>query len=125
MIDKLKSRKFWAMIVTAILTTLGQQLGLSEDAIQWIVGIAGSYILGQGIADFGAQGRLVVNKLASRKLWGYVVSTLVVTLGDAFGLSPDITQWFAAAVMTYLVGQGVADAGAQGAENAEPRRFGS
>ena len=54
MFDKLKSRKLWATIVGGILVTLGDAIGLSPDAAQWIVTLVTGYIVGQGIADAGA-----------------------------------------------------------------------
>lgn len=128
MIDKLKSRKFWALIITALLTTLGQQFGFSEETTQWLVGIGGAYIAGEGIADFGAKGREIAGKFASRKLWAYLAATLIVSVGDGLQLDPTITQWLSTLVMTYLVGQGVADAGIRRASGqvlaqGEPRPF--
>lgn len=114
MIEKLKSRKFWAFVATALITTLGQQLGLSEDAVGWLVAIAGSYIMGQGIANLGEQGRYAIEKFKSRKLWAYVLASLIIAFGDGLGMSPDITKWLAVTVSSYLLGQGISDAGLLG-----------
>ena len=54
---KLKSRKLWAAVVGATLAALGEGIGLSPETVKWIVAIAGSYIVGQGIADAGAGGK--------------------------------------------------------------------
>ena len=53
MIDKLKSRKLWAAILGGVIVSLGDALGLTADATQWIVTIITGYIVGQGIADAG------------------------------------------------------------------------
>jgi len=50
---KLRSRKLWAFVITAALTAFGEQIGMSPDAIHWLVGLASSYLIGQGIADHG------------------------------------------------------------------------
>lgn len=54
--QKLKSRKLWAAVVGAALTTLGIQLDFPQEAVTGIVAIVVSYIVGQGIADAGANG---------------------------------------------------------------------
>lgn len=56
-IEKLKSRKLWVTVVTATLVALGGQLGFDEATITKLVGMASAYVLGQGIADAGAQGK--------------------------------------------------------------------
>jgi len=56
MIEKLKSRKLWAAIVGSIVIALGDQLGLDADTVQWVATILTGYVIGQGIADAGAQG---------------------------------------------------------------------
>ena len=53
---KLKSRKFWVAIVTGVITVFAENLGVSPETIQWLVGLAASYLVGQGIADHGNQG---------------------------------------------------------------------
>lgn len=51
--SKLKSRKFWTAIASAALVVANQglDLGLPEDAIMAVVGIAITYILAQGGVD--------------------------------------------------------------------------
>lgn len=56
MIEKFKSRKLWAAIVGAVVVSLGDQLGLAPETVQWVATILTGYIVGQGIADAGAQG---------------------------------------------------------------------
>ncbi len=56
MVQKLKSRKLWVLILSGAVTTLGVELGLSADAVQYFVGLVASYLIGQGIADAGAKG---------------------------------------------------------------------
>jgi len=57
MIEKLKSRKLWATIIGGILVSLGDAVGLSPDAVQWLVTLITGYVVGQGIADHGANGQ--------------------------------------------------------------------
>jgi len=56
MLNKLKSRKLWAAVVGTVLVTLGEELGLPADVVQWTATIITGYIVGQGIADSGARG---------------------------------------------------------------------
>ena len=56
MLDKFKSRKLWAAVIGAAIVALGDQLGLAPDTVQWIGTIITGYVVGQGIADAGAQG---------------------------------------------------------------------
>tara|TARA_Y100000310_G_scaffold344733_1_gene459132 strand:- start:48 stop:311 length:264 start_codon:yes stop_codon:yes gene_type:complete len=55
----------------------------------------------------------IIEKLSSRKLWATVLGCLVITLGPTFGLSEDAAVKLAAMVSAYVVGQGIADAGAR------------
>ena len=57
--DKLKSRKLIMAVVAAIIIMVNDALGkpISEDAVMKAVGVLGVYIVGQGIADHGAQGK--------------------------------------------------------------------
>lgn len=54
MIRKLKSRKLWVAVITAAIVTLGTSLGIDEATVTKLVGLAASYVIGQGIADAGA-----------------------------------------------------------------------
>lgn len=57
--DKLKSRKFIVTVLAAILVLLNDKfnLGISQEAIYSAVGMLGLYVVGQGVADAGSQGR--------------------------------------------------------------------
>jgi hypothetical protein len=55
------------------------------------------------------QKKAMMDKLKSRKLWAAVIGSLIVSLGDQLGLSPDATQWLATIVTGYVIGQGIAD----------------
>lgn len=50
---KWASRKLWALIASALFVVINDVLGfgISEDAYWAIVGLASSYLIGQGIAD--------------------------------------------------------------------------
>jgi len=54
MFNKLKSRKFWAAIVGTALVSIGSEIGLPPESVQWAATIITGYIVGQGIADAGA-----------------------------------------------------------------------
>jgi uncharacterized membrane protein len=53
MSSKLKSRKFWMAVVTAILVVANEGLGLKlpTDAVMAVAGIAITYILGESYVD--------------------------------------------------------------------------
>jgi hypothetical protein len=53
----------------------------------------------------------MIDKLKSRKLWATIIGSLILTLGNEVGLSPDVTQWIATLITGYVIGQGIADAG--------------
>lgn len=53
----------------------------------------------------------MIDKLKSRKLWAALIGTIIVTLGDHLGISPEMTQWVATIITGYVIGQGIADAG--------------
>ena len=54
MIEKLKSRKLWAAVIAAVITTIGGHLGLTPDQLTAINTVIAAYIIGQGVADAGA-----------------------------------------------------------------------
>lgn len=58
--------------------------------------------------------KTMIEKLKSRKLWAAVIGSAIVALGGNLGLSPDVVQWVGTIVTGYIVGQGIADAGANG-----------
>lgn len=51
--DKLKSRKFWMAVATAVLIIANEGLSLNipKDAVLQVVGVVISYILGQSFVD--------------------------------------------------------------------------
>ena len=53
MSEKLKSRKFWIAVVSAILVVANDGLGLNldRDTIMTLAGIVISYLLGQSYVD--------------------------------------------------------------------------
>ena len=52
--NKLKSRKLWALLAGIAVNTYGARLGLSQEDCLRISGLIGTYLVGQGIADAGA-----------------------------------------------------------------------
>jgi len=59
MMEKLKSRKLIATVLMAVLVLVNDKLGLgiSQEAILTVVGVIAAYVVGQGVADAGAQGK--------------------------------------------------------------------
>ena len=53
---KLKSRKLWMTIAGSVLVTLGTAVGMQPEIVEKLVALIAAYVLGQGIADHGAQG---------------------------------------------------------------------
>jgi len=51
------------------------------------------------------------NKLKSRKLWVTILGTALVPLGVQIGLPPETVHSVVAILVSYLLGQGIADAG--------------
>ena len=56
-LSKLKSRKLWATIIGTIIVSVGGSIGLSPDAVTPLAAMISAYVLGQGIADAGSQGK--------------------------------------------------------------------
>jgi len=48
-----KSKKLWAAVTGCIIVLGNTLLGIPEESLQLIVGVVGTYIIGQGAADFG------------------------------------------------------------------------
>ena len=57
--EKYKSRKFIVGVVAFLSIVLNDAFGkpVSDEAMMKAIGVLGVYILGQGIADHGAQGK--------------------------------------------------------------------
>ena len=53
--SKLKSRKFWMAVVTALLVIAneGLDLNLPSDAIKTVAAVVIGYLIGEGLADSG------------------------------------------------------------------------
>ena len=51
MLKKLSSRKFWVTIGTGLIVLISDQLGINPDTVKWLVGMASTYVLGQGAVD--------------------------------------------------------------------------
>lgn len=53
MIEKLKSRKFIIVIITAVLTAVNSALGspVPDTMMQWIIGLIGGWVGVEGIVD--------------------------------------------------------------------------
>jgi hypothetical protein len=64
---RLRSRKFAAAVGTALLISLGSQLGLSADQATMLATLASTYILGQGAVDMLQQQHLSAAVLAPRR----------------------------------------------------------
>ena len=59
MMEKLKSRKLIVSLIVAVLVVLNDhfETGISEAAIYKLVALVMAYVIGQGIADHGSQGK--------------------------------------------------------------------
>jgi len=55
-IGGLGGRKFLVAVLAVIAVVLKEKLGVSEEQVQWVGGIAISFILGQGLADGMSKG---------------------------------------------------------------------
>ncbi len=55
---KPESRKMMVLVISAVVYIVNDLLGrpVTEDAMMKVLALAGAYIIGQGIADHGAQG---------------------------------------------------------------------
>ena len=107
MIQKLTSRKFLAVIISAFVVALGEQLGFAEREVQSVVTISTGFILGQGIEGITAPLRSLKDRLLSRKLWVYVGLTILAAFTNEIGLDPVLVDSLA----TYFIGQGLSDFG--------------
>jgi len=54
----------------------------------------------------------MIAKLKSRKLWAAFTGVAITFFADSFGLPPASVGWIITILTGYIVGQGVADAGA-------------
>jgi hypothetical protein len=111
MFEKLKSKKFLTVILTAIIVGAGNEFGVAKETLESLALVAASYITGQGLADIGERGRQVVKAITSRKVWVAVAGGVVIASMDYLGVDPGVTKWVLAVVSPYLIGEGLADAG--------------
>lgn len=51
--EVLRSKKFWAAVVAAIVAAVLQHYGWSAEKIALVTGPLVAYVLGQGLADLG------------------------------------------------------------------------
>ena len=51
----LYSKKFWAALVGLFVDLVGDRAGVDADALTKAVWVIVSYVLGQGLADFGKE----------------------------------------------------------------------
>lgn len=59
-----------------------------------------------------ANDKTMIDKLKSRKLWATVIGAAVAALGGELGIGEDLVTKIVALVSAYVIGQGIADAGA-------------
>lgn len=57
-----------------------------------------------------------LEKFKSRKLWVAVISAALVALGEGIGLDANTVLLITGIASSYILGQGIADAGSQGAK---------
>ena len=56
--------------------------------------------------------KTMFEKLKSRKLWATVLGAALLSLGGQLGISQDLTEQLVQLIAAYIIGQGIADAGA-------------
>ena len=63
----LSSKKFWVAFATSSLAILNRKLGfgLSDADVLTVAGLAGAYVVGQGIADGGAPKAAAISAAAA------------------------------------------------------------
>tara|TARA_R110000796_G_scaffold251769_1_gene383969 strand:- start:28471 stop:28653 length:183 start_codon:yes stop_codon:yes gene_type:complete len=54
----------------------------------------------------------MIEKLKSRKLWAAFLGVTITFFSDSFNLPAASTQWIVTILTGYILGQGIADAGA-------------
>ena len=54
-----QSKKLWVALASAVVLILKDSFGLSEETATQLMTIAGAYLVGQGVADFGKGKALV------------------------------------------------------------------
>jgi len=59
-------KKLAAMLLAALITFLGETLGLSGEQITWLIVTLIGFLLGQGIADFGKGKEIARIKAAAK-----------------------------------------------------------
>lgn len=52
-----KSKKFWMSIAGVVAVVLSETIGIAENQTMMIAGLIMTYVFGQGLADFGKEGR--------------------------------------------------------------------
>ena len=108
------------MIATTVITMANDMAGghVGAAAVKLVVAVVVAWLVSQGIADHGAQGADRVNKAwyQSRKLWTMVATVIVIVANDLGGQPADFAtlQLAVGGICAWIVGQGVADHGAQG-----------
>lgn len=77
MLQELKSKKFITTIIAAIIMIANDALGkpIGEETMYAVLGMLGVYVMGQGVADHGAQGKARAVERAIKQ--GGIVSEVV------------------------------------------------
>jgi hypothetical protein len=72
MSEKLKSRKFWITVVSVLLVTVNDELGLGLDteSIMYFAGIVITYLLGQSFIDARKENKYEKNRLSDDEFVG-------------------------------------------------------
>lgn len=110
------------VVLTAILTTLGYTFGIPEVTIQWIIQIAAAFLIGQGVADFGVQGKQPRDYF-DKKFIFTLISGVVLAVANYFEVPEDLMKWLTHLMSGFLVTQGIADAGKKGEVEGELSRL--
>lgn len=94
------SRRYLAAIIAAIVTLVGQQLGLPLETIEQILAVLATLIPALSVTNgLNPQIMGLPEKWKSRRLWTAVATIIVVVVGTLTGL-PEQQLW-------YIVGFGI------------------
>ena len=127
-LDLLTSKKTLTAIVGAVITVIASSLKLPDETRNQIIALVMSYLVGQGLADSGKEAakqmstfpvappQILVDLLTSKKFLAMVVG-IIMSIATKYGLNipEDLVNQLVALIVTYVVGQGIADSGKEAA----------
>ena len=118
-VDLLKSRKFWATMISllfVVLLAIDPNFPLDEEQVVGIVAVAASYVIGVAIEggwkDFGDVSSKLTGLLKSRKFWAAIVGfavTMVQSFYPDFPLSSDQVLLVVIPIVSFILGTAIED----------------